>query len=137
VVIGVLSPETKAEVHDAIKRVMEGRERVPADLPYPPSINDYMLLAVWPDEDPKRSQFSKPGRALTRATMQIYLAGFFAGRVGDEQVGAQVREALDIPQAETRSTYHPHIGLAVCLVCDGAPEDQVHVEPGEAVTRRV
>ncbi len=126
----MLSPETAAAAREAIKRVLGGRATVPGDLPYPPSINAYAL------DSANVAEHSPTGRCVTRAARQIYIAGYFAGRVGDAQIGEQVREALDIPQAEAKTTYHPHIGLAVCLVCDGAPDDQVHDEPGGAVTSR-
>ncbi len=125
-----LSAETAAAAREAIRRVLDGRETVPGDLPYPPAINAYALGSANVDEH------SPTGRNVTRAARQIYIAGYFAGRAGDGQIGEQVRAALDIPQTQARTTYHRYVGLAVCLVCDGAPDDQVHDEPGEAVTRR-
>jgi hypothetical protein len=108
---------------------------VPGDLPYPPTINDYVLTAAYPEMDPRSTQYTPVGRGLTRAARQVYIAGYFAGRACDEQIAAQVREALGIPQAEAGKTPHPTIGMAVCLVCDKAPDDPIHEEQGSAVTR--
>lgn len=112
----MLDDETKAAVRDAALRLLDGRERVPGDLPYPPAINDYALSAVWPDEDPKRQWLTKPGRALARAVRQIYIAGWFAGRACDEQITRQLR-------AHFGEGPHPYVGVAACLVCDQAPHD--------------
>lgn len=132
----MLGSETAAAAREAIKRVLDGRATVPGDLPYPPVINEYALAAAFPRQDPRVMKYDPDGRSLCRATRQIYIAGYLAGRAGDAQIGEQIRQALDIPQAEAKTTCHPHVGLAVCLVCDGASDDQVHAEPGEAVTRR-
>lgn len=132
----MINSETAAAVRDAVQRVLSGRETVPPDLPYPSAINEYVLGAAWPDAEPGRQALAKDGRRLTRAAMQVYIAGYFAGRACDAQVGEQIRRALGIPQAEAASTYHEYVGLAVCLVCDQAPDHPVHEEPGGAVTRR-
>lgn len=126
----MLNSDTAAAAREAIKRVLDGRATVPGDLPYPPTINDYVLAAAGVEQ-----KYSAAGRALTRAARQVYIAGYFAGRACDEQIAEQVRMALDIPQAVAGSTPHPHIGVAVCLVCDRAPDDPIHEEQGGAVTR--
>lgn len=131
----MLDSDTAAAAREAIKRALDGRATVPGNLPYPPSINDYVLTAAYPEMDPRSAQYTQVGRGLTRAARQVYIAGYLAGRVCDEQIAAQVREALDIPQAEAGTTLHPTIGVAVCLVCDKAPDDPIHEEQGSAITR--
>lgn len=124
----MIDVETAFAVRDAVRRVLDGRETVPGDLPYPPAINEYVLAAAWPEEDPQRSAWSKSGRALARAARQVYVAGYLAGRSCDVQVGRQVREALGIEGGPEGAARVPHVrvGVAVCLVCDRAPEDEVH-----------
>jgi hypothetical protein len=124
-----LDAETVAAVRDATKRVLEGRETVPGDLPYPPSINKYVLLAAWPDQDPQRQQYTKPGRNLTRTVMRAYVAGNKAGRAGDEQIGRQVRGMLGAASPDAAAAIpHQRVGLAVCLVCDQVPDHPSHTE---------
>lgn len=120
----MLDEQTEAAVRDAVERVFTGRERVPGDLPYPPSITDYVLLAAWPDEDPKRQRYTKPGRELSRAARQTYVAGWFAGRACDEQITRQLRDWFGPPPGP-----HPHIGVGACLVCDGPPHPVAGREP--------
>lgn len=122
----MLDDETKAAARDAIERVLTGRERVPGDLPYPSSIGEYALASVWPNEDPQRSRWTTQGRALGRAARQVYIAGYFAGRAGDQQLGEQLRSALGYDQAAAAQHRHPYVGLAACLICDQAPDDAVH-----------
>ena len=126
----MLDDDTKAAVRDAIDRVFTGRERVPGDLPYPPAVESYMLATVWPHDtlaDRQRRCYSKAGREVSRATRQVYLAGWFAGRAGDAQIARQVREAFGIfTDAHARTAEHPYIGLAVCIICDQPPDHEVH-----------
>lgn len=125
----MLDADTAAAVRDAITRVLDGREQVPPDLPMPPSIREHILAAAWPDLDPKRMELTTAGRTVGRAVTQVYLAGYFAGRACDAQVGAQVRAALGIPTVEAaKGTPHRYVGLAVCLVCDLAPSATIHEE---------
>jgi hypothetical protein len=100
----MLSPHTAAAAREAIKRALDGRATVPGDLPYPPSINAYAL------DSANVAEHSPTGRRVTLAARQIYIAGYLAGRSGDDQIGEQVRQALDIPQSEAKTTYHPHVG---------------------------
>lgn len=132
----MIDPQTAAAVRDSVERVLTGRDTVPPDLPYPPGVNQYMLAAVFPDTDPSRQALTRDGRRVTRAAMQVYVAGYMAGRACDAQVGEMIRRALGIPQADAASTPHEYVGLAVCLVCDEAPDEPVHEEPGAAITRR-
>jgi hypothetical protein len=122
----VLHPDFAAAVRDAIKRVFDGRETAPGDLPYPPAINEYVLAAAYPETDSRAVQYTPAGRSLARAARQVYIAGYFAGRACDGQIAGQVREAFGISQAEAGKIPHPTIGLAVCLVCDRAPDDPIH-----------
>lgn len=125
-----LDAETQAAVRDAIDRVLSGREQVPGDLPYPPSIRDYVFAAVWTEDDEetrRKREWTKPGRRLSRVVQQVYVAGWFAGRACDEQVARQIRDAIGIQDAEAANEPHPYIGVAACLVCDQPPDHEVHV----------
>jgi hypothetical protein len=127
-----IDPETVAVVRDAVKRVLEGREAVPGDLPYPPAINEYMLATVWPDTNPRRAYLTRAGVSVAKAARQVYVAGYLAGRACDGQIGRQVREALGVRQADAATTHHPYVGVAVCLVCDRSPDDPVHANARRA-----
>ncbi len=52
-----------------------------------------------------------------------------------DQIGTQIREALDIAYDDADRTPHRPIGAATCLVCDMALDHEVHEEQGGAVTR--
>lgn len=132
----MLDSDTKAAVRDAVKRVLDGRERVPGDLPFPPSVREYLFAAMWPADDAetlRKREFTEVGRDLARAVRQVYIAGYFAGRAGDEQIAGQVRRALGVPADWAKTTPHGYVGLAVCIVCDQAPDHPVH--EGEAESR--
>lgn len=118
----MIDDELSTAIRDALKRVLTGRERVPGDLPYPPSVYGYVVASAFPEEDLKRFEWTRQGRDLARAVRQVYIAGWFAGRECDAQITRQLT-------AWFRPTgRHPYVGVSVCLVCDQPPDASWHEE---------